>query len=183
MRKEILVIGAMHDSFPHALEAGKNGYNAFALIYRPDDPYVDLAQAITYIHDHAEELQVDPENYSLWGGSAGARMAAALGNADYLYQLTGREDIPQSAAVIMQYTGYNSVSSADAPTYVNVGTSDGIANWKVMQSRLESLEKLGIPTEFHAYEGLPHGYGLGTGTTADGWIKDAFAFWETNSKQ
>lgn len=28
-------VGAMHDSFPHALELSKQGYNAFALIYRP----------------------------------------------------------------------------------------------------------------------------------------------------
>ncbi|KIR03681.1 Endo-1,4-beta-xylanase A precursor [Lachnospiraceae bacterium TWA4] len=176
-------VGAMHDSFPHALEASKNGYNAFALIYRPEDPYSDLAQAITYIHDHADELQIDSENYSLWGGSAGARMAATLGNADYLYQLTGRKDIPQAVAVIMQYTGYNNVSSSDAPTYVNVGTSDGIASWRTMQSRLASLEKLGIPTEFHAYEGLPHGYGLGKGTVAEGWINDALSFWESNVKK
>ncbi len=177
-----MYVAAMHDSFPQALEASRSGYNAFALIYRPDDPYNDLAQAITYIHDHADELQVDPENYSLWGGSAGARMAATLGNAKYLSRLTGRRDIPQAAAVIMQYTGYNYVSESDAPTYVNVGTSDGIANWRTMQSRLQRLEQLGIPTEFHSYDGLRHGYGLGTGTVAEGWIGDAFAFWEANSK-
>lgn len=28
-------VGAMHDSFPHALELSKRGYNAFAVIYRP----------------------------------------------------------------------------------------------------------------------------------------------------
>ncbi len=28
-------VGAMQDSFPHALELSKKGYNAFALIYRP----------------------------------------------------------------------------------------------------------------------------------------------------
>lgn len=28
-------VGAMHDSFPHALELSKIGYNAFAVIYRP----------------------------------------------------------------------------------------------------------------------------------------------------
>ena len=28
-------VGAMQDSFPHALELSKLGYNAFALIYRP----------------------------------------------------------------------------------------------------------------------------------------------------
>ena len=171
-------VGAMHDSFPHALEASKYGYNSFALIYRPDDPYSDLAKAIEYINNHAAELGVDAEHYSLWGGSAGARMAAALGNADYLYQLTGNRDIPQADAVIMQYTGYNDYSQADAPTYVCVGTNDGIASWHTMQARLEMLDSLGIPTEFHSYDGLPHGFGLGTGTIAEGWFDDAIAFWE-----
>lgn len=75
----------MYDSFPHALEISKAGYNAFALIYRPDYAYKDLAIAITYVTDHAEELNVNPENYSLWGGSASARMAATLGNSNYLF--------------------------------------------------------------------------------------------------
>lgn len=172
-----MYVGAMQDSFPHALELSKMGYNSFALIYRPDDPYADLAQAISFIYDHAEELEVNPEDYSLWGGSAGARMAATLGNGDALPYF-GREDIPQASAVIMQYTGYNAVSEKDAPTYVCVGTSDGIANWRTMQSRLQGLETLGIPTEFHSYEGLPHGFGIGTGTAAEGWINDAVSFWE-----
>ena len=123
-------VGAMHDSFPHSLEISKDGYTAFALIYRPDDPYNDLAQAIAYIYDNAEQLGVKREDYSLWGGSAGARMAATLGNSHYLHQLTGRGDIPQAAAVIMQYTGYSTVSRYDAPTYVCVGSNDGIASWR-----------------------------------------------------
>lgn len=47
-----------------------------------------------------------------------------------------------------------------------------------MQNRLEHLAALGIPTEFHAYAGLPHGFGLGTGTVAEGWTDDAVRFWE-----
>ncbi len=175
-----MYVGAMHDSFPHALELSRMGYNAFALIYRPDDPYTDLAQAVAYIYDHAHELQVDPEGYSLWGGSAGARMAAELGNGDALAQF-GRPDIPQAAAVVMQYTGYTTASEKDAPTYACVGVNDGIANWRTMQSRLERLEALGVPTEFHAYEGLGHGFGLGTGTVAEGWIEDAAAFWRAQT--
>lgn len=175
-----MYVGAMHDSFPHALEVSKQGYNSFALIYRPDSPYEDLAAAISFITDHAEELQVDPESYSLWGGSAGARMAATLGNRNYLSQLTGRTDVPQASAVIMQYTGYNSVSAADAPTYACVGNQDGIANWNTMKTRLNSLEGMGIPTEFHVYEGLSHGFGIGSGTVAEGWLNDAVEFWEKN---
>lgn len=170
-------VGAMQDSYPHALELSKKGYNAFALIYRPDYAYDDLARAIEFIHDNAARLGVDANDYSLWGGSAGARMAATLGNSANLRQLTGRADIPQAKAVIMQYTGYSTVSRYDAPTYACVGTSDGIAPWQTMQSRLQSLSRLGIPTEFHAYQGLPHGFGLGIGTVAEGWIDDAVNFW------
>ena len=74
-------VGVMQDSFPHALELSETGYNAFALIYRPGAQTAceDLARAITFIFDHAKELEVDTDCYSLWGGSAGARMAAWLG--------------------------------------------------------------------------------------------------------
>lgn len=173
-----MYVGAMHDSFPHALEASKMGYNAFALIYRPDDPYADLAKAIEFIYDNADELQINSNEYSLWGGSAGARMAATLGNSDNLAQFTGRTDIPQASAVIMQYTGYTSASASDAPTYSCVGTSDGIASWQTMENRLNQISDYGIPTEFHKYENLPHGFGIGTGTIAEGWINDAVTFWE-----
>lgn len=174
-------VGAMHDSFPHALEISKQGLNAFALIYRPDwtPSDEDLARALTYIYDHADELGVARDGYSLWGGSAGARMAADMSRLSHMRNSTGRSDIPQAAACIMQYTGYTSVSADDAPTYACCGTSDGIASWRTMQSRLDQLSALGIPTEFHAYNGLPHGFGLGTGTVAEGWINDAIRFWQT----
>lgn len=81
--------------------------------------------------------------------------------------------------MIMQYTGYMDTSKADAPTYACVGTRDGIASWNTMKSRLDGLKKLGIPTEFHKYEGLSHGFGIGTGTVAEGWIDDAVKFWES----
>lgn len=176
-------VGAMQDSFPHSLELSKAGYTAFALIYRPDDPYNDLARAITFIQENAELLGVEKTNYSLWGGSAGARMAATLGNKGYLAQLTNNTNIPQAAAVIMQYTGYSAVSESDAPTYNCVGSNDGIASWHIMQNRSQRLSALGIPTEFHVYEGLGHGFGIGTGTIAEGWVKDAIDFWKENMNQ
>ena len=74
-------VGAMQDSFPHALELSKKGYNAFALIYRPGAQTAceDLSRALTFIFEHADELSVSTDDYSLWGGSAGARMAAWVG--------------------------------------------------------------------------------------------------------
>lgn len=175
-------VGAIQDSFPHALELSKQGYNAFALIYRPGAQTAceDLARAIQFIFEHAEELEVDTDGYSLWGGSAGARMAAWLGT--YGPEAFGGGDLPRPGAVIMQYTGLSEYSEVDPPTYVCVGSRDGIANWRVMQARLEAMSSIGIDTEFHVYEGLGHGFGLGTGTVADGWINDAIAFWERQMK-
>lgn len=172
-------VAALHDSFPQAEEISAHGYNAFALIYRPDDPYSDLARAITYICDHAQELGVARDGYSLWGGSAGARMAATLGNSQYLRQLTGHTDIPQASAIVMQYTGYSNASPYDAPAYINVGTNDGIASWRGMQARANALtSQYGIPTEFHVYDGLSHGFGTGKGTVAEDWVDDAIDFWQ-----
>lgn len=171
-------VGAMHDSFPHALELSKMGYNAFALIYRPgaQSASEDLARAISFIFEHAEELEVDTDNYSLWGGSAGGRMAAWLGSYGPAY--FGGADLPKASAVVMQYTGHSEYSENDPPTYACVGKADGIADWRTMENRINELGKLGIDTEFYVFEGLRHGFGLGTGTAAEGWIEDAVDFWE-----
>lgn len=171
-------VGAMQDSFPHALELSKQGYNAFALIYRPGAQTAceDLARAIQFIFERAEELEVNTDGYSLWGGSAGARMAAWVGS--YGAAAFGADDLPQPAAVIMQYTGLSEYSEDDPATFVTVGESDGIANWRIMKARLDGMSALGIDTEFHSYPGLSHGFGLGTSTVAEGWIDEAIAFWQ-----
>ncbi|MBV4067553.1 alpha/beta hydrolase [[Clostridium] innocuum] len=176
-------VGAMQDSFPHALELSKKGYNAFALIYRPGAQTAceDLARAISFIFEHAEELEVDTDCYSLWGGSAGARMAAWLGS--YGPAAFGGDDLPQPGAVIMQYTGHSDYTENDPPTYACVGENDGIASWRTMQQRLEVLDSLGIDTEFHKYPGLAHGFGIGIGTAAEGWVDDAVAFWENQMEE
>lgn len=173
-------VGAMHDSFPHALELSKKGYNAFALIYRPGAQTAceDLARAIAFIHEHADELQVDTNDYSLWGGSAGARMAAWLGS--YGTENFGEKSYQRPAAVIMQYTGLSEVYGNEPPTYSCVGTNDGIANYRIMQSRINSIKANGTDAEIEVFEGLSHGFGLGTGTVAEGWLDNAVAFWERN---
>lgn len=63
------------------VEISKMGYNAFALIYRPGAQTAceDLSRAIDFIFENADELEVDTDGYSLWGGSAGGRMADWVG--------------------------------------------------------------------------------------------------------
>lgn len=171
-------VGAMHDSFPHALELSKKGYHAFALIYRPGAQTAceDLARAIAFLHEHSGELGIDMTGYSLWGGSAGARMAAWLGS--YGTESFGERAYPRPAAVIMQYTGLSELLGEEPPTYNCVGTRDGIAPYRTMQSRIEKIKRQGTDAEIEIFEGLPHGFGLGEGTVAEGWMDRAVAFWE-----
>ena len=178
-----MYVAAMHDSFPQALELAKNGYNAFALIYRPgaDTACEDLARAIAYLHEHAQELQIDMTDYSLWGGSAGARMAAWLGSYGTAY--LGEEEYPAPAAVIMQYTGLSSVTGQEPPTYACVGTSDYIASYESMEQYISRLRRNGTNAEIEVFTGLSHGFGLGEGTVADGWINRAMDFWQQNSSK
>lgn len=171
-----MYVGAMQDSFPHALELSKNGYNAFALIYRPGAQTAceDLARAIAFLHENAEELGIDMTDYSLWGGSAGGRMAAWLGT--YGTEEFGERAYPRPAAVIMQYTGLSEVTGEEPPTYCCVGTRDGIASYCVMEGRVRRIQANGTDAEIEVFQGLPHGFGLGEGTVAEGWIDRAIDF-------
>ena len=172
-------VGAIHEGFPLAIALSEMGYNAFSIQYRTGGAQVaceDLAQAIDFIMRHAEELQVSTEDYSLWGGSAGARMAAYLGSYSTQGFINATHERP--ATVIMGYTGHSEYTPDDPPTYVIIGEDDAIASPAIMRRRVENLQALGIDAEFHLLPDLRHGFGLGRGTTAEGWHEDAVRFWE-----
>lgn len=178
-----MYVAGMHDSFPHALELSKKGYNAFALIYRPGARTAceDLARAIACLHEHADELGIDMSDYSLWGGSAGARMAAWLGA--YGTSAFGEKQYPKPAAVIMQYTGLSEVTGDEPPTYACVGTSDGIASYRSMERYISRIKNNGTNAKIEVFDGLSHGFGLGQNTVADGWLDRAVMFWEDNMRK
>ena len=141
----------------------------------------DLAAALSYIFRNAAGLGVSTDGYSLWGSSAGARMAAAIGS--HGVARFGGDDLPKPSAVVMAYTGHVDVSSDEPPTFVVVGEHDGIAPPSAMERRIAALRHAGTVVEYHKYKNLGHGFGLGTGTSAEGWIDDAVRFWEKSTKK
>jgi acetyl esterase/lipase len=172
-------VGSIHESFPAALELSRKSYNAFAIQYRTggvDVACEDLAAAISFVFANAESLGVNTKGYSLWGGSAGARMAAYLGS--YGTAAYGGDDVPKPATIFMQYTGHSDYTPNDPPTFACIGENDGIASPRTMERRTNALKTLGIDAEFHVYPNLGHGFGLGIGTSAEGWFDEAVAFWE-----
>jgi len=174
-------VGSLHEGFPHAIELSKKGYNAFVLKYRVGGELMateDLAAAISYIFKKAETFEVSTEDYSLWGSSAGARMVGNIalnGTASF-----GGYDLPKPRIVVIAYTGHTSFSENYPPVFITVSEDDGIVNVSVVDRRVENLRNAGIEVEYRKYKNAGHGFGLGVGTDAEGWIEYAIQFWENH---
>ncbi len=78
----------------------------------------------------------------------------------------------------MAYTGHSDYSPDDPPTFVIVGDRDGIAPADVMENRVRKMRAAGIDTAISVIRNVGHGFGLGVGTGAQGWIYEAIQFWE-----
>ena len=104
-------------------------------------------------------------------------MVGALGTAQF-----GEKEYPKPSAVIMQYTSFSEIYGSEPSTYSCVGSNDGIATSRTMHQRTDALRAKGTDAEIEVFDGLAHGFGLGTGTAAEGWIDRATAFWERHLK-
>ena len=177
-------VGSVHEGFPYAAEINKRGYNAFVLKYRTGQGGVvatqDMAAALSFIMRNARDLGVATAGYSLWGSSAGARMAASIGS--HSAAAYDGDEMPKPVTVVMAYTAHSDRVRSEPPTFVVVGDRDGIAPPSAMKVRVSALGSAGTSVEYHEYQGLPHGFGLGTGTAADGWVGDAVRFWESQRR-
>ena len=172
-------VGSVHEGFPYASEISRLGYNAFVLKYRAgrggEAATEDLAAALAYIFRNASRLGISTGGYSLWGSSAGARMAAAIGS--HGTSPFGGGALPGPSTVVMAYTGHGDLVASEPPTFVVVGERDRIAPPSAMRSRVEALRAAGTAVEYHEYPDLGHGFGLGIGTAAEGWVAEAVRFW------
>ena len=176
-------VGSIHEGFPYAMEINEMGYNAFVLQYRAGDArkaVEDLIRAIGFIFKNSKELKVSNKNYSVWGSSAGARMAYAARTGGE--RLAGNIKIEKPSMIVMMYTGQSYFSQNDPPTFIGVGERDSIANPAVVERRAEGMKKAGVKVKFYKYSNVGHGFGLGIGTSAEGWIKEAVRFWEEQIK-
>jgi acetyl esterase/lipase len=90
----------------------------------------------------------------------------------------GGGNLPKPATVVIAYTGQSSYSSNFPPTFITVSVNDSIANVATVERRVENLRNAGVEVEYRRYRNAGHGFGLGVGTDAEGWIEDAVQFWE-----
>ena len=158
------------------------GFNAFVVTYRTGQggqvAAQDMARAIDYVMANADTLGVSRDGYSVWGSSAGARMAAHLGS--HGPSAFGANTTKRPSTVVMAYTSHRDIGEIEPPTYVIVGERDGIAPPSSMLPRVNALKKLGTDVAFRVIPDIGHGFGAGTGTPAEGWIRDAASFWQAH---
>ena len=82
------------------------------------------------------------------------------------------------ATVVIAYTGQSSYSSDFPPTFITVSADDRIANVETVERRVQDLRNAGVEVEYRRYRNAGHGFGLGVGTEAEGWVGYAIEFWE-----
>jgi len=207
-------IGAasMIEGYPTCKEINDLGYHAFTVNYRASanakapNPIEDLAVAVKYILDHADELGVDTENYAVGGFSAGGHLAATFGTEIHGWKKYG---LPKPAAMILAYpvitmqkfthgdsrknflqehaddpqmqklySVEEQVTSNYPPTYVWQCDKDYAVPIENTQLLAQALAKAGVPCEYETFDSNMHGWGCGKGTIAEGWVVRAIKFWE-----
>lgn len=172
-------VGSLHEGFPLAQQISRQQLNAFVIRYRigsEQQATEDLAAALAYIFRNAEQLGVSTRDYSLWGGSAGARMVGNIALSGV--GAFGGGSLPKPATAVIAYTGQSSASAAFPPTFMTVAANDGIAHVSTVDRRVERLKAAGVEVVYRRYQTAGHGFGTGKGTDAEGWLDAAITLWK-----
>lgn len=146
---------------------------------RLEEALDDVAAAVTFWHQRAPQLALDPHRISLVGLSAGATLAmlaaarsptavARLVCCFGLYELDHlRGPVGELLPRLLFRTGERAVWDARAPrgaaqpavpTLLLHGTDDGLVPVEQARRLAARRESLGLPTRLVVYEGAPHGF-------------------------
>ena len=196
---------------PYAEKLNAMGISALILYYRTGKkagyphPQEDLARAVREVMERAKEWNLDADNYSIWGSSAGGHLAASFATENMGYAQYG---LPRPACLVLVYPvitlhrelthsgtrknllgrdascereSFASIDehvTADYPrTFLWCGDADRTVPPENSKRMDAALTAAGIAHEFHVYPGVKHGVGLAEGTSAEGWIEQAVRFW------
>lgn len=190
---------------PFAEQLNKLGYHAFVVYYRTKDkaryphPQQDLKRAIEEIFAHAEEWNLDTDNWSIWGSSAGGHLVASycteawgtpkpsalvlvypvITMGEYTHKGSRDNLLGKNATeeMIEKLSAEKQVNSDYPPTFVWYGTADDCVPPLNTKMLAEALSQAGVPCTVEEYEGIGHGAGLAEGTVAEPWFRHAVEFW------
>ena len=169
---------------------------------RYPNPMDDLAQAVKFIISHAEDFQVKTDGYVVMGFSAGGHLAASFGTESLGYKyynlprpaamilgypvITMGEDAHEGSREMLFgkeqtdnqglrecYSIERQITAEYPPTYIWQCEQDGVVPIENTRILARALQKHDIPYKYEVFPGDAHGWGLGTGTAAEGWLDRA----------
>lgn len=198
------------EGFPAAKHLHDLGFNVFVLKYRtyPNAEYLnpqeDLARAVQYMIKNASILDINPEQYSVCGFSAGGHLAASWGTQNMGYR---KFDLPSPNSLILAYPVITMRSKAHAgsrwallgdnpsqeridfasvekqisfsypPAFIWHGTGDASVDYVGNSIALaNSLSLNEVKHHVLSVKLDEHGVGVGIGTAAEGWLEKAVTF-------
>ena len=115
-------VNALMEGYPQARYLNEMGYAVFVVGYRTGvkdlqpAPQEDLAQAIKYILENAEEFRLDIEDYAVVGFSAGAHLAGSFGIPAIGYS---KYCLPKPDAVFLGYPVVSMGENGHAGSRIN----------------------------------------------------------------
>lgn len=208
------MVSSFIEGGPIAKMLNQLGISVFIVYYRVKKkalfpaPMDDLAQAVKEIMGRADMYNLDTENYSVWGASAGGHLAASFGTNNMGYPKYG---LPKPGAIVLSYPvismesplthrqshdfllGKNASSEQEAftsvekhvttdypPTYIWCGDKDAAVSPENTRRMAAALKEADVAVECSIFSDADHGIGPGTGTSAEGWIYKAVEFWRGN---
>lgn len=209
----IVLAGGTLDSVCTAMESlpiGERlydlGFDVFLLTYRVQDSNnlgnynIDLANAIRYLLDNKDKLNIDMDDYIVIGSSAGGYIVGELGTSNHGYI---EYNLPKPGLLVLQYplislrkddlsefcynTAYKGIKevssrleeeySVDAniddtypKCFIIRASDDDIVKQCHCDKLIKAFNKYNINYKFIEINGHGHGWGLGTNTPFDGWV-------------
>ena len=178
-----------------------NGYVAFMLKYRVGRdgvypaPQEDLAKAIRYVREHAEEYGLDPENVMVLGGSAGGHLCASEAmfyerpdKITLCYPVISLEKEAHEGSAKALTGGKKELRTALSvehlvrenypPTFLWTCADDDCVPPSNTVRMGEALERAGGLHEMHVYPSGGHGCALAFSKSACDWSQEMLRFFE-----
>lgn len=147
----------------------------------PKECVQDGKSAVRWVRTHADELGVDPDRIAAGGGSAGGHVAAAVGTVDGFEEPGESTKIScrPNALVLFnpvydngpqgygngrvkeywkEFSPMHNIDKATPPTIVFLGDGDKLIPVATAEKYKSLMEKAGVQSELHIYEGQAHGF-------------------------
>lgn len=180
-------------------------YRVFPRAYMPN-PIEDVARVMKYIIENYSELYIS--DYLLMGFSAGGHLAGIwatkqgyprynLSKPKFLsltypvIDLSLKKGVTRANCLgencseeeVKKYSVHTNVDENYPETYLWQGRNDQCISFENSVIMDKALTENNVKHKYVVYDDTCHGFGVGKGTCAEGWIDDMLKFFNENNKE